>query len=111
MRPGETWLTISVPWAPDSVRNSAVTASSVVTARRSPFADPVTANACACSCDARSGKTVAVWAQSAAIRSPVMNSTRSHQCEPMSAKARDGPPRSASIRQLSSSAEASQSCR
>ena len=51
MRPGETWLTISVPWAPDSVRNSAVTASSVVTARRSPFADPVAANACACACD------------------------------------------------------------
>ena len=45
------------------------------------------------------------------MRCPVTNSARSHQCEPMSANARDAPPRSASTRQLSSSGRSSQSCR
>ena len=35
---------------------------------------------------------IEVVATSSAIRSPVTHSTRSHQCEPMSPNARDGPP-------------------
>ena len=102
---------ISVPWAPPAVRNSAVTASSVVTARRAAPLPSAASNARAAPRTARSANTVDVCAQIAAIRSPVMNSTRSHQCEPMSANAREGPPSAASTRQLSSSADASQSCR
>ena len=44
-------------------------------------------------------------------RWPDTNSARSHQCEPMSANARDAPPRSPSTRQLSSSGRSSQSWR
>ena len=59
----------------------------------------------------RSGTAVTSSAHTEARRSPVTNSTRSHQCEPMSAKARDGPDSSASTRQLSSWSVDSQSCR
>ncbi len=45
------------------------------------------------------------------MRWPETNSARSHQCEPMSANAREAPPRSSSTRQLSSSGRSSQSCR
>jgi hypothetical protein len=54
---------------------------------------------------------VRVCALISAIRSPVTNSVRSHQCDPMSANVRDGPPAVSSTRQLSSSGFASQSCR
>ena len=56
-------------------------------------------------------RAVTSSAHSAARRSPVTNSTRSHQCEPMSANARDAPARAPSTRQLSSSRVDSQSWR
>ena len=83
----------------------------MVTARR-PFPLPVPASkARADPRLARSGTTVATCAQTAAIRSPVTNSARSHQCEPMSAKAREAPPSAGSTRHESSSGVDSQSWR
>ena len=67
--------------------------SSVVTVRRLAPAATGAAKACgsvptACT---RSGTAVTASAHTAASRSPHTNSTRSHQCEPMSANARDCP--------------------
>ncbi len=55
--------------------------------------------------------SVSIRAESRVMRWPEMNSARSHQWEPMSAKAREAPPKRSSTRQLSSSARRSQSCR
>jgi hypothetical protein len=82
----------------------------VTTARVGPPAVRC-ANAGAPARSARSGTTVAVCAHTAAMRRPVTNSMRSHQCEPMSANVRDAPLRAGSTRQLSSSEVESQSCR
>ena len=48
----------------------------------------------------RSERTVRNCALMAWIRSPVTNSVRSHQWDPMSANVRDGPPASSSTRQF-----------
>ena len=83
-----------LPSTPAAVSNCTVTTSSVLTSR-----------------PPRRGSTVDVRADSCAMRSPVTNSIRSHQCEPMSPNARESPPRAGSTRQFSSPPEASQSCR
>ena len=54
---------------------------------------------------------IEVVATSWAIRSPLTHSARSHQCEPMSPNARDGPPALGSTRQLVERGSSSQSCR
>jgi hypothetical protein len=111
--PAEIWLTTTEPLTPPTVRNSTRATSSVLTVRRGP-ADPRAAAAKAgtrAPAWVRSGSAVTSSAQTEDTRSPVTNSTRSHQCEPMSAKARDGPDSAASTRQLSSSSVESQSCR
>jgi hypothetical protein len=59
----------------------------------------------------RCGMLIDVVATSETIRSPVTHSARSHQCEPMSPKARDGPPALASTRQLVERGFSIQSCR
>ena len=93
-RPAETWLITALPTAPAAVRNCTTTMSSVVT-----FRPP------------RSGVLVAVCALTSTTRSPVTNSARSTQCDPMSANARLGPPLAASTRQFVSEAFNNQSCR
>jgi hypothetical protein len=82
----------------------------VSTGRRSPPSPEGALKATVDATAARSGTAVTVRASSRVIRDPATNSTRSHQWEPMSAKARDGPPRAASTRQLTSSGVSSQSC-
>ncbi len=59
----------------------------------------------------RLGIVVVMSPSTCVIFSPLTCCARSHQCEPMSANAREGPPRSESTRQLSSSGDSSQSCR
>jgi len=110
LRPGEIWLTTTEPSAPPSVSNWTTAASSVVTARGSPAPAP-RANAAREASWSRCGTAVTVRAQSRAMRWPETNSARSHQCEPMSANAREAPPSSASTRQLSSAALESQTFR
>ena len=110
LRPAEIWLITVVPTAPPSVSNCITAASSVPTARASPSPPPA-ANAARWTARTRSGMAVSVRAARRVIRWPVTNSARSHQCDPMSANAREAPPSSASTRQLSSSALSSQSCR
>ena len=100
--PAEIWLTTTEPLTPAKVRNSTSATSSVVTARRGPPAAAVPNAGTWASVCARSGTAVTSSEHTDARRSPVTNSTRSHQCEPMSAKAREGPDSSASTRQLSS---------
>ena len=60
---------------------------------------------------ARSGTTVAACAATATIRLPLTSSARSIECAPISAIARDAPPRASSTRQFASGASSSQSCR
>ncbi|MNT34457.1 hypothetical protein D3C72_1704410 [compost metagenome] len=55
--------------------------------------------------------TVSNAALTSVKRSPLTHSTRSHQCEPMSANTRDAPPSAGSTRQLLLSGSSSQSCR
>ena len=110
MRPAEIWLMTVEPTAPWSVSNWTIAASSVPTERASP--SPLTDwKAAWASVLMRSATAVRVRAQRRVMRWPETNSARSHQCEPMSANAREAPPRSASTRQLSSSGRSSQSCR
>ena len=109
MRPGDTWLTTSEPMAPRSVSNWVTTASSVSTLIDTDESPP-RSNAGPRSPDL-SGMAVMVCAESRVMRCPETNSARSHQWEPMSANARDGPPRPASTRQLLSSGASSQSWR
>ena len=75
--------------------------SSVSTARGGAVAVAARERARLARAAARRGRPRSA-ALSAAIRWPETNSTRSHQCEPMSAKAREAPPSSGSTRQLSS---------
>ena len=86
-RPGETWLT-ERPMRPGAVRKR-VRVLGGHRLRAPPCGPAASKRRVVVSALATDGR---VCAQSAAIRSPVMNSTRSHQCEPMSANARDGPP-------------------
>ena len=51
----------------------------------------------------RSGTAVSSRAETRSMRWPETNSARSHQCEPMSANAREAPPSCSSTRQLASS--------
>ena len=98
LRPGEIWLTTRVPAAPRSVSNIMVAASSPATVTR--CRSPVARWKALAWPASRSAKAVIVRAESRAMRWPVTNSIRSHQCEPMSANARDGPPSTGSTRQL-----------
>ena len=109
LRPAETCEITVEPTIPASVSNITVAMSSVSTGRGAPPPSP-RSNECA-SWRGRSAWATAVRAQTATIRWPATNSIRSHQCEPMSANAREGPPSSGSTRQLSSAAPSSQSCR
>jgi hypothetical protein len=98
LRPAETCETTTEPVAPASVSKRTRAASSVSTARASPSPSPRSKEAPA---DwRRRSWAMLVRATSEVIRWPLTNSTRSHQCEPMSAKAREGPPSSAATRQL-----------
>ena len=109
MRPAETCEITVEPTIPASVSNITAAMSSVSTARGTPSPSP-RANERA-SRRGRSAWATAVRALTETIRWPETNSTRSHQCEPMSAKAREGPPSSGSTRQLSSDGASSQSWR
>ena len=75
------------PSAPRSVRNMTPAWSSVVTSRRAPVLAPPS-KALPPRVRVRAGTAVWSRAVSSTIRWPVTNSTRSHQCEPMSANAR-----------------------
>ena len=77
-----------------------VTVSGEVSARPEGNANP----------DLPSGE-IEVVATRLAMRSPVTHSARSHQCDPMSPNARDGPPSAGSTRQLVAVGDSSQSCR
>ena len=98
------------PVTPATVRNMTMATSSVVTERGAPPGPVPELKAWTWSTpERRSGIAVTSSAHTAASRSPVTNSTRSHQCEPMSAKARDRPAKAGSTRQLSSSSVDNQS--
>ena len=86
-RPGVTWLTVTDPVAPWSVAKITTAPSSVAAVWPS-----------------RTGWAFAVRAATRVIRWPVTNSIRSHQCTPMSPKAREAPPSAGSTRQLDSPA-------
>ena len=83
-RPSETWLTTTEPAAPLSVSKVTMAPSSVATAvGPTPGVSEI---------DGRSVCAFAQWATSLVIRCPVDEPSRSHQCTPMSPKARDVPP-------------------
>jgi hypothetical protein len=110
LRPAEIWLMTVEPTAPPSVSNCTIATSSVRIGRAEPW--PLTDwKAARGSLLMRWGNAIIVRAQRREMRWPEMNSARSHQCEPMSANARDAPPNSSSTRQLSSSGRSSQSCK
>jgi hypothetical protein len=97
LRPAETCETSSEPVAPASVSKRSAAMSSVSTAWASP---PLARAKDAVASPRRVSWAVAVRAATAVRRWPLRNSIRSHQCEPMSAKARERPPSPASTRQL-----------
>ena len=109
LRPADTCEITVEPTIPESVSNMTVAMSSVSTARGAPSPSPRSNERA--SRRGRSAWATAVRALSDAIRWPETNSIRSHQCEPMSAKAREGPPSAGSTRQLSSDGASSQSWR
>lgn len=108
-RPAETRLTVNDASVPAPVLNIAAATSSLVTACIALAAVgvlklcPLTAP--------RSAITVENAAFTSAKPSPLTHSTRSHQCEPMSANTRDVPPSAGSTRQLLLAGSSSQSCR
>ena len=111
LRPAEIWLMTTEPSAPPSVSNCSD--DRVLGGRpRARAPSPLAAGeGLAARRRGARGSRSACARDSRAMRWPVTNSARSHQCEPMSANARDAPPSSASTRQLSSSGSSSQSCR
>ena len=106
---GRDRLTVNDASVPAPVLNIAAATSSLSTACLAPPVAgvlklwPVVA--------LRSAMTVANAALASVKRSPLTHSTRSHQCEPMSANTRDAPPSAGSTRQLLLAGSSSQSCR
>ena len=109
LRPALSWLITAEPAMSLAVRNMIKALSSVCTSTSG--ASLSTALMVAAVAAGRCLIVIEVVATSRAIRSPVTHSTRSHQCEPMSPKARDGPPALGSTRQLVALGLSSQSCR
>ena len=92
MRPAEIWLMTVEPTAPLvglELDERGVLGRDRARRRRGRRR---TAKAACASLSMRSGSAVSVRAHSRVIRWPETNSARSHQCEPMSAKAREAPP-------------------
>ena len=112
LRPAASWVMTAEPATSAAVRNRMMALSSVVTSTSGASLSTVLkAAAPAGRAAGRCLMLIEVVATSEAIRSPVTHSTRSHQCEPMSPKAREGPPAAGSTRQLVESGLSSQSCR
>ena len=113
LRPALSWLITADPTTPFSVRNMINAVSSVVTSisGASSSSGLRAALKLADVAAGRCGMEIAVVATSSAIRSPVTHSARSHQWDPMSPKARDGPPSSGSTRHEVAIGSSSQSCR
>ena len=108
-RPALSWLITAEPATSAAVRNRISALSSVCTSTSG--ASERAALKLAAVSAGRCLMVIEVVATSWAIRSPVTHSARSHQCEPMSPNARDGPPALGSTRQLVARGSSSQSCR
>ena len=109
MRPAASWLITAEPATSAAVRNKINAESSVSTSTSGASLRAALNDAAVAA--GRCLIVIEVVETRSAIRSPVTHSIRSHQCEPTSPNARDGPPALLSTRQLVAPGSSSQSCR